>query len=109
MVSADSHVIEPPGLYAPMVAEFGDRAPHVRRADDGTDWWWVGGERTNSFAGGSQTGLRFEDADALVLSDAVDHVRDPVWTPARYVAENLGDGVGASVLYPTQQLQHYAV
>lgn len=109
MVSSDSHVIEPPDLYAPMVPEFGDRAPQVRRADDGTDWWWVGDQRTNSFAGGSQAGVRFEHADALVLADAVDNVRAGVWTPARYVGENLSDGIGGSVLYPTQQMQHYAV
>jgi len=109
MMSADSHVIEPPDLYVPLNDEFGDRAPHVRRADNGTDWWWVGGERTNSFAGGSQAGRRFEDAGSLVLADSIDNVRESIWTPDRYVEENLFDGVGASVLYPTQQLQHYAV
>lgn len=109
MVSADSHLIEPPDLYAPMRAEFGDRAPVVRRGDDGNDWWWVDGQRTNSFAGGSQAGRRFEDADSLVLADAIENVRREVWTPERYVADNLTDGVAASVLYPTQQLQHYAV
>jgi predicted TIM-barrel fold metal-dependent hydrolase len=109
MVSADSHVIEPPDLYAALRAEWGDRAPVVRRADDGTDWWWVDEQRTNSFAGGSQAGRRFDDAGSLVLADAVDNVRPDVWSPARYIADNLSDGVGASVLYPTQQMQHYAV
>lgn len=109
MISADSHVIEPPELYEPMRAVWGDRTPHVVRADDGTDWWWVGGQRTNSFAGGSQAGRRFEHADSLVLSDSIDNVRVAVWSPERYVADNLADGIGASVLYPTQQLQHYAV
>jgi predicted TIM-barrel fold metal-dependent hydrolase len=92
-----------------MVPEFGERAPHVRRAGDGTDWWWVDDQRTNSFAGGSQAGVRFGDADALVLADAVDNVREEVWTPDGYVRENLSDGIGGSVLYPTQQMQHYAV
>lgn len=109
MVSADSHLIEPPDLYAPLHREWGDRAPVVRRGDDGNDWWWVDGQRTNSFAAGSQTGRRFEDADALVLADAMDNVRSEVWSPERYVADNLADGVGASVLFGTQQLQHYAV
>ena len=109
MVSADSHVIEPPDLYAAMRGEWGDHAPHVVRADDGTDWWWVDGQRTNSFAGGSQAGRRFDDANSLLLADAVDNVREHVWTPGRYVDDNLQDGIGASVLYPTQQMQHYAV
>ena len=57
-VSADSHVIEPTDLYESLRAAWGDRAPLVVRADDGTDWWWVDGQRTNSFAGGSQAGKR---------------------------------------------------
>jgi predicted TIM-barrel fold metal-dependent hydrolase len=109
MVSADSHVIEPADLYASLVREWSDLAPVVRRADDGTDWWWVDGHRTNSFGGGSQAGRRFEDASSLVLADAIDNVRADVWSPSRYVDDNLADGIGASVLYPTQQMQHYAV
>lgn len=108
-VSADSHVIEPTDLYASLRAEWGDRAPVVARADDGNDWWWVDGQRTNSFAGGSQAGKRAEGVEALLLADAVDNVRDALWSPERYVSENLTDGVGVSVLYPTQQMQHYAV
>ena len=38
----------------------------------------------------------------------VDNVRADVWTPDRYVDDNLSDGIGASILYPTQQMQHYA-
>jgi predicted TIM-barrel fold metal-dependent hydrolase len=109
MVSADSHVIEPPDLYSSLWATFGDRTPCVRRAVDGTDWWWVGDQRTNSFAGGSQAGRRFDNTGSLVLADAIDNVRENVWSPARYVSDNLADGIGASVLYPTQQMQHYAV
>ena len=110
MISADSHVIEPPAVWTERLAkEWGDHAPHVRRDDDGNDWWYVDGHRTNSFAGGTQTGQRFVDADALVLADRFEHVRAGAYDPDRYVEENLTDGVVASVLYPTQQMQHYAV
>jgi predicted TIM-barrel fold metal-dependent hydrolase len=110
MISADSHVIEPPDVWtARLVAEWGERAPQVRRDDDGNDWWYVDGHRTNSFAGGTQTGRRFVDPDALVLADRFENVRAGAYDPDRYVDENLTDGVIASVLYPTQQMQHYAV
>ncbi|HUP76538.1 MAG TPA: amidohydrolase family protein [Acidimicrobiales bacterium] len=110
MISADSHVIEPPDVWATRLeGEWGERAPQVRRDDDGNDWWYVDGHRTNSFAGGTQTGRRFADADALVLADRFENVRAGAYDPDRYVDENLGDGVTASVLYPTQQMQHYAV
>lgn len=110
MISADSHVIEPPDIYmARMASRWGDRAPTVRRDTDGNDWWYVDGHRTNSFAGGTQTGRRFVDADSLVLADVFDNVRRGAYDPDLYVRENLTDGVTASVLFPTQQLQHYAV
>jgi len=110
MISADSHVIEPPDVWtARLHDEWGEHAPHVRRDDDGNDWWYVDGHRTNSFAGGTQTGIRFADPDALVLADRFENVRAGAYDPDRYVEENLDDGVIASVLYPTQQMQHYAV
>ena len=110
MISADSHVIEPPDVWtARLAGEWGERAPQVRRDDDGNDWWYVDGHRTNSFAGGTQTGRRFADPDALVLADRFENVRAGAYDPDRYVDENLTDGVTASVLYPTQQMQHYAV
>ena len=109
MISADSHVIEPPAVWTDRLGEWGDKAPHVRRDDDGNDWWYVDGHRTNSFAGGTQTGRRFADPDTLVLADRFENVRTGAYDPDRYVGENLTDGVTASVLYPTQQMQHYAV
>jgi predicted TIM-barrel fold metal-dependent hydrolase len=110
MISADSHVIEPPDVWSERLrSEWGDRAPRVRLDDDGNDWWYVDGYRTNSFAGGTQTGHRFADPDALVLADRFENVREGAYDPDRYVDENLSDGVIASVLYPTQQMQHYAV
>ena len=110
MISADSHVIEPPDVWTDRLDhDWGDRAPHVRRDDDGNDWWYVDGHRTNSFAGGTQAGRRFADPDALVLADRFENVRTSAYDPDRYVDENRTDGVTASVLYPTQQMQHYAV
>jgi predicted TIM-barrel fold metal-dependent hydrolase len=110
MISADSHVIEPPDVWTERLGtEWGERAPHVRRDDDGNDWWYVDGHRTNSFAGGTQTGRRFDDPDSLVLADRFENVRAGAYDPEGYVDENLSDGVVASVLYPTQQMQHYAV
>ncbi|MEO8692681.1 MAG: amidohydrolase family protein [Acidimicrobiales bacterium] len=110
MISADSHVIEPPDVWTQRLQnEWGERAPQVRRDDDGNDWWYVDGHRTNSFAGGTQAGVRFADPDALVLADRFENVRAGAYDPDLYVDENLTDGVTASVLYPTQQMQHYAV
>ena len=110
LVSADSHVIEPPDLWtARLESTWTDRAPRVIRGDDGNDWWWVDGFRTNSFAGGTQTGRRFAEPGTLVLADQFENVPIEVQNPGAYVAANLTDGVIASVLYPTQHLVHYKV
>ena len=54
ILSSDSHVVEPPDLWATrMEPKFRDRAPRVVQEDDG-DWWIVDGQRTNSFQGGAQ-------------------------------------------------------
>ena len=108
IVSADSHVIEPPTLWTDRLPAWGDRAPTVVRGDDGNDWWWVDGHRTNSFAGGTQAGRRFAGR-ALVLADRAEHVPADVWDPHRYAAANLDDGIVGSVLFPTQHLVHYKV
>jgi predicted TIM-barrel fold metal-dependent hydrolase len=108
IVSADSHVIEPPTLWRERLPAWGDRAPSVVRGDDGNDWWWVDGHRTNSFAGGTQAGRRF-GGRALVLADRAENVPADVWDPHRYVTANLDDGIVASVLFPTQHLVHSKV
>jgi predicted TIM-barrel fold metal-dependent hydrolase len=108
IISADSHVIEPPSLWTDRLPGWGDRAPTVVRGDDGNDWWWVDGHRTNSFAGGTQAGRRFAGR-VLVLADRAEHVPGDVWDPHRYAAANLDDGIVGSVLFPTQHLVHFKV
>jgi predicted TIM-barrel fold metal-dependent hydrolase len=110
MLSADSHVIEPPTLWLErMDPSWGDRVPTVRRGDDGNDWWWVDGARSNSFAGGTQAGRRFAAAEALVLADRYENVPLDVADPHAFADANTGDGVQGSVLFPTQHLVHYKV
>jgi predicted TIM-barrel fold metal-dependent hydrolase len=110
LVSADSHVVEPPDLWTSRVdSTWRDRAPRVVRGADGNDWWWVDDFRTNSFAGGTQAGRRFDAPGTLVLADQYDNVPVEVQDPNSYVEANLRDGVVASVLYPTQHLVHYKV
>ena len=33
-ISADSHVVEPPELFEPLVKRFGDEAPHIVQRED---------------------------------------------------------------------------
>jgi predicted TIM-barrel fold metal-dependent hydrolase len=109
LISSDSHIIEPPGLWQERVEPgLRDRAPRVVHEADG-DWWYVDGKKTMSFLG-IQTGDRFEKhADELRTSATFAEVRPAAYDPARYLTENETDGVWGSVIYPSQGLVIFAI
>ena len=107
MVSADTHIIEPPDLWTSHTDKaFRDRAPSVRREHDG-DWWYIEGERTLSFAGGAQSGDRFEKPLELRSGAYFNEVRPGGYEPNAHLADNENDGVYASLLFPTEGLMLY--
>jgi predicted TIM-barrel fold metal-dependent hydrolase len=109
LISSDSHVIEPPDLWATRIApKFRDRAPRVVQEDDG-DWWIVDGRRTNSFQGGAQAGKRFEHHDELRPAARFADVRPGAYIADAFINDNEMDGVYGSVLYPTEGLQLFSV
>jgi predicted TIM-barrel fold metal-dependent hydrolase len=85
-----------------------DRAPKVVTLDE-ADYWVVDGEMSNSFAGGAQAGVRFEDAAKLRSAARFSEVRDGAYQPHRHVTENRLDGIYGSVLYPTEGLLLFSV
>lgn len=106
--SSDSHIIEPPALWAPVATELGDRAPRVVTEPDG-DWWYVDNKKTMSFLG-INAGKRFEiDSHDLRTSGHFADVIPGASDPARYLAENEADGIWGSVIYPSQGLVLYSV
>lgn len=110
MVSSDSHIIEPPGLWTERIdAAFRGREPRVERDEQGKDWWTIDGKRSMSFLG-VQTGDRFEkDATELITAASFDEVRPGAYDPALYVEENVQDGVMGSVIYPSEALLAYSI
>jgi predicted TIM-barrel fold metal-dependent hydrolase len=108
LVSSDSHIIEPPDLWAGRGGALAERLPRVVAAEDG-EWWYVDGYKTMSFLG-IQTGDRFEIApEDLRTSGKFDEVRPAAYDPRRYIDENELDGVWGSVLYPSQGLVLFGV
>jgi len=107
MISSDTHVIEPPGLWLERIdAAFRERAP--RTVDDGTEQWWLcEGQRGLSFAGGAQTGDRFEKPRELRTGARFEDVRPGGYLPRCCIEDNEVDGVWGSVLYPTEGLLLY--
>ena len=107
MLSSDTHIIEPPELWTTrMELAFRDRAPRVERVDE-ADWWFVEGRRTLSFAGGAQTGDRFEKPLELRTGARFEEVRPGGYVPEEHLRDSERDGVAGSVLYPTEGLQLY--
>ena len=81
ILSSDSHVVEPPDLWATRLEpKFRERAPRVVQEDDG-DWWIVDGQRTNSFQGGAQAGKRFEHHDEVKPAARFAEVRPGAYLP----------------------------
>jgi predicted TIM-barrel fold metal-dependent hydrolase len=109
LLSSDTHVIEPPDLWTTRIDRaFRERAPHVV-TDGETEWWVVEGQRTLSFAGGAQTGDRFERPEELRTGATFTQVRPGGYLPLEHIADNEDDGVYGSVLYPTEGLLLYTV
>jgi predicted TIM-barrel fold metal-dependent hydrolase len=109
LISSDSHIVEPPDLWAERLdRRYRDRAPRVVEEDD-ADWWFVDGVRTNSFQGGAQAGKRFESQDALRPAARFREVRPGAYLPMEFLRDNELDGVHGAVIYPTEGLQLFRV
>jgi predicted TIM-barrel fold metal-dependent hydrolase len=109
LLSSDTHIIEPPNLWIDRIhPAYRDRAPHAERVGD-AEWWIVEGHRTLSFAGGAQTGDRFEKPLELRTGARFEEVRPGGYIPEEHLRDSERDGVMGSVLYPTEGLQLYQI
>jgi predicted TIM-barrel fold metal-dependent hydrolase len=100
MLSADSHVIEPPDLWERVDAAYRDRVPRLV-ADTDADWIYLDDARLVSFTVGAQVGKRFEGLEHLKSSGRWQDVPPAAYQPGAYLAENETDGVWGAVIYPT--------
>lgn len=105
LISADSHIVEPEVIWAPLKGLPG--APHVREVN-GDHWWFSDEHQLTSFSG-IQTGLRFEGQNRLRTSGNIAQVRAGGYQARPHLEDNERDSVFASVLYPTAGLNFYAI
>ena len=81
VISSDNHVHEPPDLWLSRAdSKFKDRVPKLVRQEDG-DWWYCDNHRVIGVGAGSQTGMRFEEAENLVITRTQEDVRPGVTSP----------------------------
>ncbi len=94
IVSADSHVNEPPELWRERLPkEFRRRAPH-REVRDGVEYLIVEGTRPRKMAGGR---IKLEGED-------MERSHAGGWNPERRMADQDRDGVTGEVIYPSNGL-----
>ena len=114
LISADSHIVEPPDLYSSRIdPKFRDRAPRMERrrtpAGKEYDAWIINGMQVGTLGAVMQAGQRFEDPSQIDFLGLWEDVRKGAYDPAAMLAENEEDGVWGSCLQPSQGLFWYRI
>src|SRR5207248_249380 len=109
LISADSHIVEPPDLYAKRIEpRFRDRAPRLERLETPTgrkfDAWVIDGQQVGTLGAVMQAGQRFEDPSQIDFLGMWEDVRLGAYDPHSMIKENEMDGVWGSCLQPSQGL-----
>ena len=109
IISSDNHVFEPPDLWTSRIdSKFKDRAPVIRRDEDGNDYWYVDNKKVTGTPfgfGGAQVGRRFDAPQEMTSGDVFENVRPGGYIPEEQIKDMDTDGVDVSILYPTVGLQ----
>ena len=100
IISADSHITEPPDTYAKFIEPaFRDRAPFVQRMDNGGDLFVIPGmDQPIPMGLVAAAGVRPED---ISLRGTFDEWHRGGWDPEARLADQERDGVAGEILYPT--------
>ena len=114
LISADSHIVEPPDMYAGRIApKFRERAPKMERRTTPTgreyDAWVINGMQVGTLGAVMQAGQRFEDPSQIDFLGVWEDVRKGGYDPHAMIKENEKDGVWGSCLQPSQGLFWYRV
>ena len=110
-ISADSHVVEPPELFAPLRKRFGDRAPRVVETDDFGAQLDLGDGRLGLPIGGFfQVGFDFNRPETVVeMRRGYGLARPGCYDIEARLADQDHDGVDAEVLYPSVLFNVYQI
>src|SRR5262252_3643028 len=110
ILSSDSHVFEPPDLWAKRIDRaFRDRAPRIERID-GADQIVIEADQILSGIGLiSNAGARFEAPETISGQGLFEDVPRGGYDPEQHLADMRLDGVSGEVLYPSQGLFYFRV
>ena len=110
VISADTHIIEPPDLWASRVEpKFRDQCPRVVTIEDREVWIvenLIAGQGT--IRQGARTGFRFDQRDKLVDTvNTFEEVRPGGYDPNEAIKDMDLDGIDVAVIYPTEAFGIY--
>ena len=102
LISADSHVVEPPDLWEERIdRRFKDAAPRLVE-HEGTHRWVVGDDvNLGSLGAPSQAGRRYSGLTGLGLAARMEEVPEAAYDPDARLEAMAEDGVEAEVVYST--------
>lgn len=114
LISADSHIVEPPDMYAGRIApKFREHAPKMerRKTPGGREYdaWIIDGMQVGTLGAVMQAGQRFEDPSNIDFLGVWEDVRKGGYDPHAMISENEEDGVWGSCLQPSQGLFWYRI
>ncbi len=103
IISADSHIAEPPGTYVDRIdKKWKDRAPHMVRAENGGDVYVVDG-LPNKIPLGlvAAAGKDPEELRSMARGVPFESIYPGSWDPHARMADQDRDGISAEVIYPS--------
>jgi len=107
LIDADTHINEPPGLWTERVpAKFKDRAPHMKRFEQGDAWVLEGVKDPINFGSNASAGIPLPDRSAWVRWE---DIRPGGYDPKARLLEMDADLVDAAVIYPTPRISHLVI
>lgn len=108
IISADSHVSEPPNLWLErMDRTFRDRAPRIERYGDSDCFVYEGQAAPQPIGLGVMAGRKPEEFKAMGVK--MEDVRAGGWDPKARLEDQEIDGVDAEVIYPTLGMGLYVM
>ena len=110
IISSDDHIAEPADLWTSRVERiFRDRAPHIVRLEDGSDWWFTDGVQGMTLASVTVVGERFQGTENLSFFGQTEDVRPGGYDPHERIKDMDQDGIEVSVIYSNAGLNLYHV
>ena len=107
VISADSHVVEPPDLWTTRIdRKFRDRAPKIVQGEE-EDQWWCDGRLVGGMVFGINLGVRFEDPEQISGVGRFEGTPLGGYIPDEHVKDMDADGVDAEILFSSYAFKLY--